>query len=174
MKYAKKGITLVEIIIVLALLGTVMLVISSFFFSSYKVLNRESNEIDFHREGERAINYIIKEARLSEGIKEIVSNPQVDISKDKTAANITKLVLDQGGSEENGFEVIDNEEGKQLNYYTRNSDGTKMKVELSDSIQSIEIISDKELKEALSIKIKLTMTKGRNPVIESGVYFRNK
>ena len=177
MENAKKGITLVELIIALALLGIVMLVISNFFFSNYKAINRESNEIDFQREGERALSFIIKEAMSSKGIKRVIinNNQEVDVSVAKNAVNISKLVLESSEvNVEKGFKVIGSGEGKQLYYYTSVNNVETSKVDLSNLVKSFDISSDRELKNASNIKVKITLIKGRNPVIESQVYSRNK
>lgn len=177
MKCSKKGITLVELLIALALLGTVMMVVSNFFFLNYKALNRESNEIDFQREAHAALNFIVKEAIVSKGIKEVYvnNNQELDISRLKNAANISKLILEGGNtSEERGFKVIDNGEEKQLYFYTSINNRETSSIEVSSSIKSFDITSDRELKNASNIRVRIALTKGRNPIIESQVYFRNK
>lgn len=177
MKNAKKGMTLVELLIALTLLGTVMLVISNFFFSNYKAINRESNEIDFQREGERALSFIMKEAMSSKGIKRVIinNNQELDVSKVKNATNISRLVLEDTDSNvEKGFKVIGSGEEKQLYYYTSVNNVETSRTDLSNLVKSFDISSDRELKNASNIKVKITLIKGRSPVIESQVYFRNR
>lgn len=175
MKYKKRGVTLVELLLTVALIGTVMLVISNFFFANFKALSRESDEIDFQREGEKALSFIISEAIPSKGIKKVyINNTVINIENVSNALNISRLVLDFDGEEEKGFKVINNGEGKQLYYYISKDNVEISKVIISNLIKSLDISSDSSLKNTSNIRLKITLTKGRNPVIESEAYFRNK
>jgi prepilin-type N-terminal cleavage/methylation domain-containing protein len=70
----RKGFTLVELMIVLALLSVVMMVGFSFFSYSFKSFNAQTDNIDNQSKVRYAISDVTKEIRKVNGLNIIISN----------------------------------------------------------------------------------------------------
>jgi len=80
----KKGITLIEIIITLALMGIIITPIFSFFLMNYKTFNTETNNIDLSFEIEEVANTISNNSITYKNIHNVIGNKfndEIEISK---------------------------------------------------------------------------------------------
>lgn len=80
MKY-KKGVTLIELLITIAIVSIIITPISLFFISNLKTLNETQIRLDLKDEGQKAIQLITKTAMDSAGIESISS--EGDLNKEK-------------------------------------------------------------------------------------------
>jgi len=178
----KKGFTLIEMLITLALLGIVMAAISSFFLSNYRTLNNVSKELDFQREGEKAINLIIEKAMESKGIGEIQPNNNSNSSDEKDVTKVVfKIPTATGETIEQGhvFSLTEFNGENQLRYgkgtldTSTNTYNVSTDIVIARGIKSIEFKSGQgeAIKEAKSVEV--IMLLDQEP-IKSQVYFRNK
>jgi len=178
----KKGFTLIEMIITLALLGIVMTAISSFFLINYRTLNNVSKELDFQREGEKAINLIIEKAMESKGIGEIQPHNNTTSSDEKDVTKVVfKIPTAAGEVTEQGhvFSLIQVNGENQLRYGKGTLDTSTNTYNVSSDwviargIKSIELKSGQgeALKEARSVEVIIILDQES---VKSQVYFRNK
>lgn len=178
----KKGFTLVEMVITLALLGIVITAISSFFLSNYRTLNNVSKELDFQREGEKAINLIIEKAMESKGIGEIQPNNNTNSSDQKDVTKVVfKIPTAIGETTEQGhvFTLVEVNGEKQLRYgkgtldTATNTYNVSTDTVIARGIKSIELKSGQgeAFKESKSVEVIILLDEGQ---VNSQVYFRNK
>jgi|GEM_PF-2468057 len=178
----KKGFTLIEMLITLALIGIVMGAISSFFLTNYKTLNNVSKELDFQREGEKAISFIIDKAMESKGIGEVQPNNNANSSDEKDVTKVVfKIPLSTGEVNEHGhvFSLVQVNGENQLRYgngtldTVTNTYNVTTDTVIARGIKSIELKSSQgeALKEARSVEVIIILD--QEPV-KSQVYFRNK
>ncbi|KOA21413.1 hypothetical protein CLHOM_00840 [Clostridium homopropionicum DSM 5847] len=182
----KKGFTLMELLITLALMGIVAAAISTFFFSNYNTLFKVSKELDLQREGERAIDFISKKAMESKGIGEI--QPGINTLDQNSITDVTKFVFKIPNQDVDDTTIkgnifwLETVEGKvQLNYSEGNFDSVNNsyiatgKTVISTGIKSIELKSSNFFKDASNVEVTIQLEEGQEEkTINSIIYFRNK
>jgi prepilin-type N-terminal cleavage/methylation domain-containing protein len=77
----KKGFTLIELVISMAIMGMVMVTIYSLFFSNYKTMNIVNSGIELQSQGEQAMNYLFNSAISAESINTIKDEKGEDITE---------------------------------------------------------------------------------------------
>ncbi|MCB2298706.1 PilW family protein [Clostridium tagluense] len=181
MTVKKKGITLIELIIAMAILAIVLSVISSFFLTNYKALNSVNKDLELQSQGEKVINFMVDNIIDGYGVK-TVETPLVNlISKNETEVNenlklnneteIKKLCIErlEAGGEEYKFEL----DGNTLNFYK----GSEKK-EICNDVSTITVTplpSGKSFTDCkgIRIEVKLKLDKIEKKFVNE-VYLRNK
>ncbi|MCY6959295.1 prepilin-type N-terminal cleavage/methylation domain-containing protein [Clostridium brassicae] len=177
MKDTKKGITLIELIIVIALIGIILIPISNFFLTSYSNLHKVDKEIELQSQGEKALEKFVKISMMSSGIQSIKRNNE-ELNLQKKCTSIDRIVLknSSASSEEEDYDVFQLIDNKL--WYVRGEkdlDATKMGKVIGENISSINVEETKNLKEAEGIYLVINLSyKDVKSVVESKVYFRNK
>ena len=186
----RKGFTLIELIISLAILGIILVPISNFFLTNYKELNNVNRQLNLQFEGERAVKKFTDVAIESKGIVEVKSG-QTDLSNIINADNVTRIVLKS--IDENGddvYKIFELENG-QIWYGTGeedntiDKDGTLEQNEvygsvIAQNVNSISLIGEnlmqnEGLEDAYVILIKIYLQDDDvSYSVQSKVYFRNK
>lgn len=181
MTVKKKGITLVELIIAMAILSIVLSVISSFFFVNYKTLNSVNKDLELQSQGEKTINFMVDNIIEGYGVKTVeiplvnlVSNNETEVNENLKLNNeteIKKLSIERlkAGGEEYKFELV----GNTLNFYK----GLEEKKEICNNVSTILVTplpSGKSFTDCkgIRIEIKLKLDKIEKEFVNE-VYFRN-
>lgn len=131
----KKGVTLIELIIVLALITVVMIPVSSFFITNCKYLNKASKELEAQGQAEKSINNI---ADILINAKAAVSRSYVD---NNSALGIDRIVF----SLMDGSFVV-------LQYMDSNSDGRRDSINVKKTSDIDYIIQASEASETIRAK----------------------
>ncbi|WMJ80845.1 prepilin-type N-terminal cleavage/methylation domain-containing protein [Clostridium sp. MB40-C1] len=177
MKDTKKGITLIELIIVIALIGIILIPISNFFLTSYSSLHKVDKEIELQSQGEEALEKFVKISMISSGIQSIKKHNE-ELKSQKKCISVDRIVLKNSSSSSevddyDVFQLLDNKL-----WYGRGEkdlDATKIGKVIGKNIYSIDIEGTKDLKEAEGIYIVINLSyKNVKSAVESKVYFRNK
>ncbi|MBW9155235.1 PilW family protein [Clostridium tagluense] len=173
MTVKKKGITLIELIIAMAILFIVLSVISSFFFTNYKTLNLVNKDLELQSQGEKVINFMVDNIIDGYSVLEVVD---IADDKDKKAESkeisIKRLSIQRlkAGGEKYKFEL----EGNALNFYK----GEEGKKEICNDVSTI-ILTPLPLKKSfidckgVRIEIKLKLDKVEKKFVNE-IYLRNK
>lgn len=183
----KRGFTLIEVLITVAILGIVMTALSNFFFTNYNTLNKVSKQIDLQSEGEKGMKKIVNTSIESKGIVEVKKGGEELIEKD-TAENISRIVfktIDTSGNDiYEIFEVADNklwhgtstDNSKIIDKDGGSLASGEIKGQIAaEDIVSVSVKADKALKEAEGITITIALSQGNvNIDLNSQAYFRNK
>lgn len=185
-KVKKRGFTLIEVLITVAILGIVMIALSNFFFTNYNTLNKVSKQIDLQSEGEKGMKKIVNTSIESKGILEVKRGAEYLESKN-IAENIDTIVfktIDSSGNDI--YDIFEVEDNKLWHGASTDSskiidkDGTLTSGEITGEIASQNIVSvsveaNKALKEARETIIRIVLSEGNvSTTLESQVYFRNK
>ncbi|SMB95016.1 hypothetical protein SAMN00017405_0311 [Desulfonispora thiosulfatigenes DSM 11270] len=163
-----KGFTLLELILTLALTGTVTLAIFSFFLSSYQTFSMSNDQIEVQNQAQIAISKFIEPIMWATEIADINSE-----NSNLEFIELEKLTL-KTGDEYNQF-VFDKAQKKLMYAVNQNQN------HLSPTVYATNIISVqyKELKDkhnniiGLGIKV-VSEVKESKVEIENEIYFRNK
>ena len=70
-KKCQKGFTLIEVVISMSIMGMVMMVIYSMFFTNYKTMNTVNTGVELQSQGESAMNYLVDAAISAKAINSI-------------------------------------------------------------------------------------------------------
>lgn len=81
MKSCKKGFTLIEVIISMAIMGIVLVAIYSLFFSNYKTLNTVNSGVELQSQGEEAMNHLVDTALSANKVNYIKDGNGNDITE---------------------------------------------------------------------------------------------
>ena len=177
MTVEKKGFTLIELIIAMAILSIALLVISSFFFTNYNALNSVNIDLELQSQGERAINFMVDNIIDGYGVDEVKkvdgSNVAVNSSSE---TEITKLSVIKQDSDETEYTSIFELDNGVLKYM-KGTEGAVNR-EICNSIKSIIITplpSGKSFVDCTGLTIKITMESDKiEKVFVNEVYLRNK
>ncbi len=167
----KKGFTLLELIISMAILSIVMSAIYSFFLSDYKSLNRVSSEVEIQTQAEKAIEKITNIGMESSSV--IISTEGTD---EKIDNSVEYLKLSKNLVMEHTFTVEDNK----LMLSTIDNGVDKGKIEIANLVKYVickEItVNDNGIK-VIGIEIEIDFEAGIKDkvykVVKSEIYFRN-
>lgn len=131
----KKGVTLVELIVALALITVVMIPVSSFFITNYKYLYKANKEIEAQRQAEKSINNltdILINTKAALDRSYIGNNPSLSIDR------IVFSLMD-------GSFVV-------LQYMDSNSDGRRDSINTKKTNDFDYIIQASEMSETIKAK----------------------
>ncbi|MGV8983341.1 PilW family protein [Clostridium sp.] len=176
MTVKKKGMTLIELLIAMAILAIVLSVVSTFFLTNYNTLNSVNKDLELQSQGEKAINFMVDNIIDGYGIKtaeKLLVNIDLNSSSE---TEITKLsVAKQDSTEKKYISVFELDKG--ILNYDKGTDGS-VNTEICNGIKSI-IITPLPLGKSFSsgngLRIKITMEAGKlEKVFVNEVYMRNK
>ncbi|MCY6355046.1 prepilin-type N-terminal cleavage/methylation domain-containing protein [Clostridium sp. ZS2-4] len=195
----KKGFTLIEILIAIAIVAIVMTALSNFFLTNYNTLNKVNKQIDLQSEGEKGIERIVRSAIESKGIIEVrIEGQDLNLEEHTIAENIDRIVfktIDINGNDiYEIFEVADNrlwhgtvpanEENtdQTIGEVVIDKDGNLSADEIIGEIAAEDInhinlsaSANKTLKDADGVEVEIHLSKGNeSAVVNSEVCFRNK
>jgi len=131
----KKGFTLVELIVVLALVAVVMVPVSSFFITNYKYLNKTTKETEAQRQAEKSIN----------NIADILINTKSALDRSYVGNNSSLGVERIVFKLRDGSFVV-------LQYMDSNSDGRKDSINAKETNDYDYIIKASEITETIKAK----------------------
>lgn len=89
-KKCKKGFTLIEIIISMAIMSMVMLTVYSLFFSNYKTMNTVNSGVELQSQGEEAMKYLVETA-LSANIVNYIKAEDGSLITEFNGSNKVKI-----------------------------------------------------------------------------------
>lgn len=180
----KKGVTLIELCVILAIILIVIAVIYPFFISNMKTLYETETRSDLQKEGQYAIKCFTDKIMEAQKITELKAlDGKVVLSEsDNTKLDDSSAYL---GEIEFIAPSIDSTTNSAISYcfmlkdnnlyYKQKPSNNNIKV--ADNIQSIEIqtIDGKNFSECKGLNVKFTLRKNqvKSYTIESQVYFRN-
>jgi prepilin-type N-terminal cleavage/methylation domain-containing protein len=163
----KKGFTLIEIIIAMAIFLIVMVTIYSFFLTNYKFLNRVSLETEIQTEAEKAIEKITNIA---------MESSDVDIIEDidgKIKNSIGHVKLSKNGVMEYAFTVE--------NHKLMLAIDASAPIQVADFVEYIickeNTITNNGVTKVIGIEIEIAFEIGikenEDKVVKNAIYFRN-
>lgn len=192
LKFKRRGLSLIELVVALSLIAIILMIVGPFFISNYVTLDKTSNQIDFQREAKAIMNYFTDSAMEASNIEsltniknEVLSNNNYteSLKKDslKSKEGYLKLTFNNSKNKNEHTTFI----LKDKSLYMKKDDSEEFKI--GDLVSSIELTSlteestqDKEeinnFKNANAIKIEITFdTKKNTPYKVSNILtFRNK
>lgn len=167
-KIRKKGFTILESIITIAILLIVLGIILPFFNSNFKVLNETEIKSDLQRDGSNTMEYFTRSAMEAKGIKELIGYGDEDKLSYTGEINVKKLAFITDTNDEYNFEL----NGTEL-YYSKNSSEKKL---ITRNVKYIKLttIDGNSFSKSKGVLIKLLLEKKHVSLnLESKVYFRN-
>lgn len=180
----KKGVTLIELCVILAIILIVIAVIYPFFISNMKTLYETETRSDLQKEGQYAIKCFTDKAMEAQKIVELK-----DLDEKVVLSESDTIKLDESSTYLGEIEFttpsMDGTTNSVISYCFALKDNSlhyKQKpsnndIKVADNIQSIEIqtIDGKSFSECKGLNVKFTLRKNRvkSYTIESQVYFRN-
>ncbi|MBU3189516.1 prepilin-type N-terminal cleavage/methylation domain-containing protein [Clostridium bowmanii] len=173
----KKGFTLVELIISMAILSIVMTAIYSFFLSDYKSLNRVSTEVEIQTQAEKAIEKITNIGMESSSVKISTAGTDEKIDNSVEYLKLTKnLVMEHTEYTEYTFTVEDNK----LMLDTIDNGVDEGKIEIANLVEYVickEITTNGSGTKVIGIEIEIAFEGGirdnEDKIVKSEIYFRN-
>ncbi|EOU1463352.1 TPA: PilW family protein [Clostridium perfringens] len=190
LKFKRRGLSLIELVVALSLIAIILMIVGPFFISNYVTLDKTSNQIDFQREAKAIMNYFTDSAMEASNIEsltnvrnEVLSNNNYteSLKKNSLKSNEGYLKLTFNNSENKNEHTTFILKDRSL--YMKN-DSEEFKI--GDLVSSIELTSLTEggsqgevinnFKNANAIKIEITFdTKNNTPYKVSNILtFRNK
>ncbi|MCB2289672.1 prepilin-type N-terminal cleavage/methylation domain-containing protein [Clostridium sp. CS001] len=167
----KKGFTLIEIIISMAIFSIVMIAIYSFFLTNYKSLNRVSLEAEIQSQAQVAMDKITNIAMESSDV--VIRTEGTDGKIDKSTEYIK---LSKNAVINYTFTVDDNK----LMLATIDNGTDKGKTQIADCVEYIickEISIGDSGTKVIGIEIEMAFEKGIkegvDKVVKNEIYFRN-
>lgn len=131
----KRGITLVELIVALALVVVVMIPLSSFFITNYKYLYKANKEIEAQRQAEKSMN----------NLSDVLINTKAALDRsyigNNSSLSIERIVF----SLMDGSFVV-------LQYMDTNSDGRRDSINAKETSDIDYIIQATEISETIKAK----------------------
>jgi prepilin-type N-terminal cleavage/methylation domain-containing protein len=124
----RKGFTLVELILVLALLSIVMVPLSSFMIVNYKYLNKANKQIEAQAEAESAVNAI---SGILQSAKEAAARSFVD---GNPSQGVERMVFELADGSYTVFQYVDSD-----------SDGSRDAVCAKNTSDINELIASSEI-----------------------------
>lgn len=179
----KKGLTLIEVCVVFAILIIVIGIIYPFFISNTKALSETETRSDLQREGQYAIKYFTDKAMEAQKIVTLKDSSGNDILLQSSNTPVREIEFTAPD--------IDITTNSAINYYFMLEDSSlyyqqkspsividhSKDRQVADNIQAIEVqtIDGKNFSECKGLNIKITLSKKevKSYIIESQVYFRN-
>lgn len=154
----KKGITLIELIIALGLMGVISVLVFTFFFSNQEKLNEVGIKSDLQYEAKNVLENISKYAMEATSAKWNGSGNSKKLSFD--------IVSESGEKIEKGIELIMNNKTKEI--ILKSIDGRVTTI--SESFKSARV----DINDPTKLKFKLTLEKeGVSYSIQDSYVFRN-
>lgn len=172
MTVKKKGITLIELIIAMAISAIVLSVISTFFLTNYKALNFVNKDLRLQSQGEKAINFMVDNIIDGYSVIEVVDHSGSDKTSESKDISIERLSIQrlEAGGEEYKFEL----DGNMLNFYK----GVEGKKEICNDVSTIIVTplpSNKSFIDCKGIKIKIKLESDKiEKEFVNEIYMRNK
>lgn len=182
----KKGITLIELCVVLSIILIVISVIYPFFISNMKTLYETEIKSDLQREGQYAIKFLTNKAMEAQEIEAVdkgisSENDYIKLDSSTTNSAIEFTAPDSNVTPSSAINYYFMFKDESLYYQQKLSDAVldpSKNEKIADNIKLIEVqtIDGKKFSECKGLNIKITLAKHqvKSYVIESQVYFRNK
>ncbi|QXM06001.1 prepilin-type N-terminal cleavage/methylation domain-containing protein [Crassaminicella indica] len=172
-----KGFTLIELLVSLAILGIILLTISSFFIFNYKIFNKADNQITAQYEAQIGINKLtegsINAIEIYEDARKVIENKEVRIITFKT-----KEMQKENGKYKEAYRYIQfiyEIKNGIIKYGEGNSPehiDAKPYVEHIQSFQITFIHDNNELYKGVNIQI-TSEVNNIKVELENNIYFRN-
>jgi len=162
----KKGITLIELIIAIGLIGVLLMIVFSVFIFSTKVYNMSHSNIEIQEQAQMIQNFIENNLYLSSGIESIIDKDGKKIDPNKfEEVDIKEVRFNVDGQMNSIYHIYNKKKifiKKNLNYNG---------YEFGDYIENINI---KNIDNGSGAKISLKLQKNKQSINTSFlVYFRN-
>lgn len=158
-KLNEKGVTLIELILVISLITIIITPIFSFFIMNFKTFNKEDKKIELSYESQTALESIMEKAIVSKGVKYYTQSDG-------------KMTIEFSGLEKTEKFSLSN---NTLYYYYGSNNSTKLPIaNYIDNIIIEALQEGKDIEEANAINIVLKLSKDDIKYeTESSVLFRN-
>lgn len=173
-RLSKKGFTLMELLLALAIMGMVFVVVYPFFNSNYKTLNTTEIMDELQSNGQKSIEAITQRSLQCSSISQIVDTSGTDQTALSTEVNTSKLILSYGTA---GKSILELRNGSL--YFESDDTGaiTTANIKIAEDVSSIHIspvpgTSTFDKAAGFSITINL-MKKDSKDSIRSQISFRN-
>lgn len=164
----RKGFTLVELIVVIAIIGSVMTVATSFLLNNVKLFNKENQKIDVQQEAQLAMN----------GIIDMIMEAEKMVSISHNGSNLDIMVFQIEEDRFIGYK-LDEEDGVQVLKRGVDSDSTigdmdtfARYVEKCEVTLLPEGVADIEDVQGISVEV-TCQKEGAATTLNNEVYFRN-
>lgn len=169
-----QGFTLIELIVVVGIVGSVAAVAVTFLLNNYKIFNHENQKIDIQHEAQTAMNEIIDQVIAAKEMESITYNPE-----DSNTLNtmIFRMIDDQFigyiYGTENDIKVLKKGEDNDANI--DDMDTYALYVDACEIILLPEGEAQAEHPETVQgVRVKITCKKeGTSTTLTNEVYFRN-
>jgi prepilin-type N-terminal cleavage/methylation domain-containing protein len=161
------GYTLIEAIIVLALIGIIMIPIYIFFISNIKIVHKIDDQVEVQYQAQMAMNELIHRAMNTKGIYKVYNRMGKDITTAIGNNEISKIIF-----KGDPYDVCFEHKNFQL-WYGYNTWANVLYANYIDNC-TMEPVGN-NYKDCKSIKISITSKKKDTRIIlRNQIYFRNK
>ncbi|EOD01523.1 PilW family protein [Caldisalinibacter kiritimatiensis] len=181
-KKYNKGLTLIELIVVIGLIGITIIPVYSFLINNLKNFDRQNVELELQYQAQNAMYYLIDKNMEAKGLKKLNGK----MKNEGTWKDEVQKIIEK--DEVFAFEIRETEEELQDedSIYELKSDTNKLffnlnsskspSTEVGNNISNIKFTAIKgTLGDTNGIEIELTVSKdGYSKTIKNTLYFRNK
>lgn len=185
MRKKRQAFTLIELMIVLAIISTILGSIYLFFLSNTRSLNSSEANVELHDQAQAILDTMGKDFMEARIIEDIISSSNTN-EKDKKSSNISKIIIKPVSGNDIVYEVgngvlkrrIEGSREKEVAKYIEiiNIETTDKKI-FRDADEDInEEIDDRNSTKSVKITVKLKMKKGNKDYeyeASSNITFRN-
>ncbi|MDT8715478.1 prepilin-type N-terminal cleavage/methylation domain-containing protein [Clostridium sp. 19966] len=176
LKKVKKGFTLIELFLALALMSTILAIIFSFYIPHQKALNDTASKSQLQMDAQTIMQYFSKSALEASRISSLNSITDTALLNSKTGEqNVSELTFsvdDTAGNSQYTYQYA--MEGQKLKY----TDSKVSNAVLAEDVNYIKITPiDKSIGECSGVSIKLELITSDGKIkydVNNDIYFRNK
>lgn len=183
MRVNSKGFTLIELLMTLGLLGVVMIIIYSFFFTNLTTYEYAEDEIELQQNTQFTIEFLNRKLSEGKSILKAWDKNRLEISDITNKENTVKAFIIKTKENEYIFKILDTEDSGILKYGPVKKMSANLSevegqanMEISRYIDKIKIKGNESLENKINgLTIKLYPKKGNYSLspIETTIYFRN-